>query len=382
MMKFGLLYEFEVPKPWYETQETEVFHNAVEEVVYAEQIGFEYVWSVEHHFLPEFAHMSGPEVWLGYMAARTNKIRLGHGVVLLPGKVNHPLRVAERIATLDIMSNGRVEFGTGRSSSSWQIEPFGVDLNTTREEWTEAVEIIPKMWTQDWFSHDGKFWKIPERQVLPKPVQKPHPPIWVAALQPDTFELAGRKGIGILCFTIGEPGELTARIQRYRQAIAETTDHVGEFKNNNVGAFTLVLCDENRQKAREMGGANGLWYFETIKKLYEPTWQTKGDEDIPDSYKYHRLNVTQAEHLSEQGVIDASKLIDNHSFCMGNPDDCIAAIESYEAAGADQLLALIQFGRVPHEQTMETLRLFGKYIIPHFEAKAKKQAAAPAGARA
>src|SRR5581483_3573725 len=112
-MKFGLLYEFEVPKPWGASSELRVFHEAADQVVFAEQQGFEYVWAVEHHFLPEFAHMSAPEVWLGYMAARTSVMRLGHGVVLLPGKVNHPLRVAERIATLDIMSNGRVEFGTG-----------------------------------------------------------------------------------------------------------------------------------------------------------------------------------------------------------------------------------------------------------------------------
>jgi alkanesulfonate monooxygenase SsuD/methylene tetrahydromethanopterin reductase-like flavin-dependent oxidoreductase (luciferase family) len=371
-MKFGLLYEFEVPKPWDDRSEYRIFHEAADQVVYAEQMGFEYVWAVEHHFLGEFAHMSAPEVWLGYMAARTSTIRLGHGVVLLPGKVNHPIRVAERIATLDIMSNGRVEFGTGRSSSPWQIEPFGVDIRTTREEWEEAVQIIPRMWMEDWFRHDGQFWQIPERQVLPRPIQKPHPPIWVAVAQPDTYELAGRKGIGILCFTVAAPGELEANIRRYREAIANPTEQVGAFKNEQVGAFTLVACDENRQAARDLGGENGLWYFETIKKIYNPVWQGKSLDDIPPSYRWHAQNVTQAERLRTQDKLDYNALIDSGAFCMGNPDDCIRAIERYEAAGADQLLAFVQIGRIPHERIMNTLRLFGKYVIPHFQEKAKR----------
>ena len=321
-MKFGLLYELEVPKPWTPKSEYDVFHQAADQVVLAEQMGFDYVWMVEHHFLEEFAHSSGPEVWLGYIAARTSTIRLGHGVVLLEGAINHPIRVAERVATLDIMSNGRVDFGTGRGSNPFQIEPFGVDLDVTREEWEEAVEIIPQMWENKWFSYKGRFWDIEERNVLPKPIQKPHPPIWVACQQPATFPIAGNKGIGALCFTIGKPGELKERIQTYREAVANPSEQVGQLKNDQVAAFTVAACDENDQAARELAGPQGSWYFDTIRKIYDPAWQQR-DKAVPASYAYHALNVTPADSqissTNDQGL-DYNGLIDNGSFCMGNPD--------------------------------------------------------------
>ncbi len=383
-MKFGLLYELQVPKPWSPNSEYDIFHQAADQAVYAEQMGFDYCWIVEHHFLEEFAHSSGPEVWLGYLAARTSVMRMGHGVVLLEGTINHPIRVAERIATLDIMSNGRAEFGTGRSSNPFQIEPFGADLMTTREEWEEALEIIPKAWQDGWFSYKGRFWDIPERNVLPKPVQKPHPPIWVACQQPETFKIAGRKGIGALCFTVGPPGQLAERIASYREAIVDAPEQVGAFKNEQVGAFTVAHCDENDRAARETAGPQATWYFDTIKKIYDPVWQQWKDKTIPPSYQYHALNVSNAE--SQRGGVgrkyadrlDSDTLIDNGSFCIGDPDACIKTIEMYEAAGVDQMLALLQVGNVPHEKIMNSLRLYGKYVIPHFKEKEKAAKAAAA----
>jgi alkanesulfonate monooxygenase SsuD/methylene tetrahydromethanopterin reductase-like flavin-dependent oxidoreductase (luciferase family) len=178
---------------------------------------------------------------------------------------------------------------------------------------------------------------------------------------------------------VGAPGELEANIGRYRAAVAQPTEQAGLFKNDQVGAFTLVLCDEDDRAARELGGENGLWYFETIKKLYSPVWQGKTDEEIPPSYRWHALNVTQAERLRSQEKLDYNALIDSGAFCMGNPDSCIKAIEKYEAAGADQLLAFMQIGRVPHEKIMNSLRLFGKDVIPHFRETEKRDRAAAVG---
>jgi alkanesulfonate monooxygenase SsuD/methylene tetrahydromethanopterin reductase-like flavin-dependent oxidoreductase (luciferase family) len=327
---------------------------------------------VEHHFLPEFAHSGAPEVWLGYLASRTSTIRLGHGVVLLEGKINHPIRVAERIATLDIMSNGRVEFGTGRSAHPWQIEPFGCELAETRDEWAEAIDIIPKMWASDWFSHKGKFWNIPERNILPKPVQKPHPPLWVACAQPDTFELAGRKGVGALCFTLAQPGQMKERIDRYRNAIATAPEQAGMFKNNQVGAFTVVYCDDENQRARDLGGPNALWYYETLRNIYDPVWMQRKLEDVPPSYRWHAQLVRSDDRVGNKGW-DYNQLIDNGSMCVGDPDHCIRTIEKYEVAGADQLLCFMQVGRIPHEKVMNSIRLFGKHVIPYFTAKARRR---------
>lgn len=371
-MKFSLIFELQNPKPWTEHSEYDTFWQASDQAVLAEQNGFEYVWIVEHHFLEEFAHSCAPDAWLGHLAARTSMIRLGFGVVLLPGKINHPIRVAERVATLDIMSNGRVDFGTGRSSSPFQIEPFGVNIFDTRDEWDEAVTLIPELWKEGWKGHEGKYWQFPERNVLPKPLQKPHPPIWVAAQQPDTFELAGRKGIGVLCFTVGAPGELEERINLYRRTIASPAEQVGEFKNEHVGVFTIAHCDESDQVAQETGGPAGLYYFETIKKLYASNWEGRSEDQIPPSYRYHALHRTTGERVFSQGVDGYKPLIENGSFCIGDPDHCIRTIEKYEAAGADQVLLLFQAGRIPHEKIMNSIRLFGKYVVPHFQARAKQ----------
>lgn len=368
-MKFGLIFELEVPRPWTPESERSVFHEAVDQVVEAERVGFDYVWLVEHHFLEEFAHSTAPEVYLGYLAARTATIRLGHGVVLLEGKVNHPVRVAERIATLDILSNGRVEFGTGRGGNPWQIEPFGSDLASAREEWEEAVEIIPRMWRDEWFHHSGRHFEIPERNVLPKPVQRPHPPIWMACNQPESFEIAGRKGIGALCFTIGAPGELEERIASYRRAVAAAPEQVGSFKNDQVAAFTIAHCDESDRVAREIAGPQAMWYFETIKKIYAPVWQSRSIEDVPPSYRWHALHVTQSERIrgsDEKVRNDYNRLIDSGAMCIGDPAACIRTVDTYRSYGADQVCAMFQVGRVPHDQILKSIRLFGEKVIPVF----------------
>ena len=230
-MKFGMLYELQIPKPWHPKSEYNVFWEALEQIVLAEEMGFEYAWLVEHHFLTEFAHSCAPEVFLGALSQRTSRMRLGHGVVLLP--VNHPVRVAEYVATLDVLSNGRVELGTGRSGTPYQLSPFGLDINDTRGMWDEALSIIPRMWTEEVFSHDGKYYHIPPREVIPKPVQVPHPPLWVACTQTETFRLAGGAWPGGAVLhhweprRAGEPGEGVSRGGEQRDARWQVCEQPG-----------------------------------------------------------------------------------------------------------------------------------------------------------
>jgi hypothetical protein len=189
-MKFDLLYELQMPKPHDAWSEYRCYHEALAQIELADRLGFDTVWEVEHHFLTEFAHSSAPEVFLSAVAQRTKRIRIGHGVVLLPHRFNHPIRVAERVAALDILSDGRVEFGTGRSSQ-YEQAGFEVDTETSREMWQESLEMIPRMWTEDPFQHRGRFVTVPPRSIVPKPLQKPHPPIWMAATSPQSWEIAG-----------------------------------------------------------------------------------------------------------------------------------------------------------------------------------------------
>lgn len=380
-MKFGLLFEIQVPKPWQARSEYEKLTEALEQAILAEELGFDSVWVVEHHFLEQFSHSGGPEVWLGALSQRTNRIRLGHGVVLMPGQVNHPIRAAERAATLDILSDGRLEFGTGRSSSQYQLEPFGVDLAHTQGMWEEAVDIIPKMWTQERFSHQGTYWTIPEVNVLPKPLQKPHPPIWAASTQPDTCALIGSKGIGLLLPTVGPPSDLSERIEQYRREAASPKRQAGLFINNQVGAFTIAYCDDDDATAREVGGPAAIWYTKTIRQIYSNDFRGQPLEAIPPSYRWHyqrRSGGTTSVPASE----DYHSLINQGAFCIGDPDHCISILEKYEAIGLDHVLFICQVANLSHEKITKSMRMFGKYVLPYFwekERRATLAAAKPAG---
>jgi alkanesulfonate monooxygenase SsuD/methylene tetrahydromethanopterin reductase-like flavin-dependent oxidoreductase (luciferase family) len=199
-MKFGLMYEIQIPEPHYPGIEQDTYKQVIAQVMLAEEMGFEHFWTVEHHFLTEFSYCPAPEVLYGAISQRTSTIRIGHAVALLPAQYNHPIRVAERAAVLDILSDGRMDLGTGRSTTLIEMGGFEINPEETKAMWEEAIAMIPRMWTEETFSHEGHYFKVPPRSVIPKPVQKPHPPLWVACAQPDSFANAGRKGIGALCF--------------------------------------------------------------------------------------------------------------------------------------------------------------------------------------
>src|ERR1700757_2187090 len=179
-MRFGLFYEHQLPRPWEPDAEERVMQNALDQIELADTLGYDYVWEVEHHFLEEYSHSSAPEVFLAAASQRTKRIRLGHGIVLMPPGYNHPARIAERLATLDLVSNGRVEWGTGESASRAELEGFGITPAERREMWRETTEQVANMMLMDRSrGYRGKSFAIPARNVIPKPVQKPHPPLWV-----------------------------------------------------------------------------------------------------------------------------------------------------------------------------------------------------------
>src|SRR5262249_9313484 len=203
----GLFYEIPVPQPWSARVERDALHAVVAQAVRGEEVGFSHFWTVEHHFLDEFSHCSAPEVLYGAVAARTSRIKIGHGVRRLPGPYPPRLRVAEMGATLDCLCDGRLEFGTGRSATRAELEGFGIDPADTRDMWDEALQLVVGAWTTDVFEWQGRHFRVPPRRVHPKPLQKPHPPLWVASTSPQSHGLAGRKGLGLLSFTIRVPPE-------------------------------------------------------------------------------------------------------------------------------------------------------------------------------
>src|SRR5262245_47335453 len=204
-MEFGLFYEIPVARPWGPRSEHDAYRPVVEQAVLGEQVGFHSFWTVEHHFLEELSHCSAPEVLYGTIAPKTSRIRIGHGVRLLPFPYNHPVRAAESAAVLDLLSDGRLEFGTGRSSTRAELEGFGIDPQRTRELWEEALDVVVAAWTNDVFEWNGKQFHIPPRRLLPKPLQRPHPPLGGATSSPDSNRVMGETGIGRLSSQIGTP---------------------------------------------------------------------------------------------------------------------------------------------------------------------------------
>ena len=373
-MKIDLLYELQSPGPLNERSEYDTYWEAVAQIELADRVGFNTVWAVEHHFLTEFAHSSAPEVFLAAVAQRTERIRIGHGVVLLPFRFNHPVRVAERIGALDILSNGRVEFGTGRSSA-YEQEGFEVNTEESRAEWQEALEIIPRMWATDRFSYKGRYFDIPERNVIPKPIQKPHPPIWVAATSPESWEVAGRNGIGVLGLTIFvSVPQIAERVAAYRKAL-EHAKPVGATINDQVGAFTVVHCAESQERAIQNGGTQAAvdyltYAFKVFAGGFKPGTEATPDNEAKAARPYQDLSrdYPLIPKLM-RGQVSYEELDQEDMVIVGDVDKCITKLERYKGAGLDRVLCLMQAGEIPHEAVLESIELFGKHIIPHFDPK-------------
>ena len=374
-MKFDLLYELQIPKPHDARSEYRCYHEALEQIALADRLGFDTVWAVEHHFLTEFAHSSAPEVFLSAVAQRTQRIRIGHGVVLLPDRFNHPIRVAERAAALDILSDGRLEFGTGRSSQ-YEQAGFGIDTELSRAMWQESLEMIPRMWTEDPFSHTGRFVSVPPRSIIPKPLQQPHPPIWMAATSPQSWEIAGRNGIGILGLTlfVSVP-QLADRVRAYRTALTEAKP-VGKFVNDRVGAFTIVHVAETKEDAVRNGGTEAainylLYAFRVLGGFSDPTgrgMQREYAELEIKSTPYRDMIAKEYPIIvkMQQNACTFEDLDREDMVIVGDVGHCIRKVERYRRAGLDHFIALMQADRIPHEKVLRSIELFATRVIPHF----------------
>src|SRR5438067_7028876 len=243
-MEYGLFMELSVPRPWTPGSERQVYENALGQVRLADELGFDYVWAVEHHFLEEYSHCSAPDLFLTACAMQTKRIRVGHGIVACVPEYQSPIRVAERAAVLDILSGGRVELGTGRSATWTELGGFRANPDETKKTWDEFVHCLPKMWTQERFAYEGRVWSMPSRAIIPKPYQKPHPPMWVAVTSPGTEIDAADRGMGSLGLTFGGFAEQEGKVKEYRRRI-KSCDPVGEFVNEQVSTVNFLYCHED-----------------------------------------------------------------------------------------------------------------------------------------
>jgi alkanesulfonate monooxygenase SsuD/methylene tetrahydromethanopterin reductase-like flavin-dependent oxidoreductase (luciferase family) len=368
-MKFSLFYEIPVPKPWDQRSEYRAFKEVIEQAILADAMGFHAVWSVEHHFLEEFSHCSNPEVLYGAIAARTTNLRIGYGVRLAPKPYNHPVRSAESAAMLDQISDGRVYFGTGRSATRAELEGFGIDPQETRDMWLEAVEHIVGCWTNEVHEFDGKFWQMPKRMVVPKPLQQPHPPMFGATGSIDGHEMMGELGLGLCSFSIGTSMEhLADRVDRYRAGFRRCTDPIAAFKNEHVVAFTMVNCADRAEDSYDAARHSYEWYArasaDSISELSDWVEERSGNLG---TFNYTDKIRAATRKGSKEVSLNFDAMMAKNSVIAGDPDEVIRRARQYEEAGVDQLLCLMNPHNIPHDKVLRTIELLGKYVLPEFE---------------
>jgi len=400
-MKFGLFYELQLPRPldgetWDPNAEQQLFEEMFEQVQLADELGYQYVFFVEHHFLEEYAHSTAPEIMLGGLARTTKNIRLGHGVVQMPPLVNHPARVAERVSSLDIVSGGRVEFGTGEGASDAELGGYNVDRTLKKSMWEEGTRECLRMMSETPYpGHDGDHFSMPERNVIPKPLQSPHPPVWVAASRRETTLLAARFGIGSMGFGFETPEETAVRVDEYYRLIREECFPIGKAINPGLFVLNQFMAAETDEEAVRRS-ADGPGFFSYSLGYYSTTRgtsRTASGERMIDEHQAGITNIHQAFNALPQEQKDGrlqlsdAKLMTAEEISAAEPENEMAKalfraarsgsaigttdtirenIKRYEDAHTDIMVFNAQCGARKHEHIMEAIERFGKDVLPEF----------------
>lgn len=360
-MEFGIFSNGFIPGPAAhdtECEHTELMREA-EYGVFADKHNWKYIWFGEHHALTEYSHMSAPSPVMGWVAAQTERIHIGSAITSLPTTKEHPVRIAERAAMLDHVTNRRFEFGTGRGAGSHELATFnGTTPDVTKAMWDEVIREIPRMWEQKDYEFSGEFFSVPpNHNILPKPYGPGHPPIWVACGNPPTFAKAGSMGIGAIAFNFEPIHNLKGRIDAYKEAAADPTEIVGQFQNNNVMMTNAVICLKDRERARAIAKQVGRGYLVTMVHLYHDTMpKAAGLPTWPEP-------TLEPEWTDE--LLDM--LIEGGYMLCGNPEEVCEQVENYQSVGCDQLVFGLPIAGMSHEEHFELLEVFGQEVIPEFD---------------
>jgi alkanesulfonate monooxygenase SsuD/methylene tetrahydromethanopterin reductase-like flavin-dependent oxidoreductase (luciferase family) len=356
-VKFGIFYELQLPRPWEEESEFRLYQDALTQLELADSLGYDYAWEVEHHFLEEYSHSSAPQVFLGAASQRTKQIRLGHGIMHLT--TNHPAKVAAHVSALDLVSDGRVEFGMGESASVTELEPFGIAFEEKRAVFEDAVRAVIPMFRDGGTSYDGEYFKFPARNVLPKPRQKPHPPLWVACSQLETIAYAGMRGLGALGFQFVSADAAHAWVHAYYNALTKRLDKLADYElNPNIALVSMFMCAPTDEEARAK--AEGIPFFQFCLRFYAGNRDRErpppGALNMWEEYlKWKAQNEDQVERALSGGLI-------------GSPETLRRKLGKFETSNIDQVVLLNQAGRNTHEDICASLELFANEVMPEFHA--------------
>ncbi|MGW2668283.1 LLM class flavin-dependent oxidoreductase [Streptomyces sp. NPDC001272] len=370
-MQFSVIFEAQLADPTVE-REHRLIRDCVEQAVFAERMGFDRIWAVEHHSLKWYAHMSAPEVFLSFIAARTHTIRIGHGVVCMPFGFNHPVRVAERAAMLDLLSGGRLDLGAGRGGTLQETSLCGVDRDRTEAEVEEALRIIGRAWQEEELEYHGELIDIAPHPILPRPAQAPHPPLFLACSRGETLVKAAELGIGALVMGFAGPESIAGMRAAYDAARAgrDGGRFVSRVVNDHFGVLCPTIVLDDPAEARRIGLRGQRFFAQAIGYWY-------GGAGVPDeavvagadeAAELRRAAEQVVARLHEQDipVRPTSTATFHADHAYGSAEEAIAYVERLRQAGADEVMCLVQMGTVPQEVCMETLRQWGEKVIPHF----------------
>ncbi len=351
-MKFGIFYEHQLPRPWNEDSEYRLLQDSLDQIQLADELGFDYAWEVEHHFLEEYSHSSAPEVFLAAASQRTERIRLGHGIVQLT--TNHPARVAERVSTLDLLSNGRVEFGIGEGSSVTELHPFDRRFRDKRAVWEDAVRCILPMFQKDAWEYHGEHFDFPLRNVVPKPRQKPHPPLWVACSQFETIEMVARRGMGVLSFQFISSDMAQAWVNAYYNNFVKRQELLADYATNpNIAVVSQFMCQESDDEA--LAKSDGSSFFQFALLFYNRHGPVvPGSVNLWDEYQSWRES-------------DEGKKLRRNRGLIGSPESLRERLRKFEASHVDQVILINQAGKNSHQDICESLELFAREVMPEFQ---------------
>lgn len=368
-MQFSMIFEAQLNHPTRD-HEHQVIRDCVDQAVLGEQMGFDRIWAVEHHSLRWYAHMSAPEVFLSFVAARTETIRIGHGVVCMPFGYNHPVRVAERAAMLDVLSGGRLDLGAGRGATLQEMSLCGVDPERTYPEVEEALRMISSMWLEDEFEWHGLL-DIEPHPVLPRPVQTPHPPLYMACTKQQTVELAAEYGIGALVLGFAGADEVAHLNRLYRDALERRTGDrfVSRVTNNHFAALCPTIVLDDGEEAFRVGARGQRFFAEAIMHWYgsgPPPAQDTEDDDNVAAARADAEAVVARLHEANIPVNPNTVATYNVNHAYGDADAAVEYVQRLQDAGVDEIMCLIQMGTVPQEICLETIERWGKDVIPHF----------------
>lgn len=356
-MKFGLFYEQQFPKPWAPGAEKKMYDETLTEIEIADKLGIDYLWVAEHHFLEEYSHLSAPELLLAAASQRTKTIRLGHGVMIMLPAYNHPVRCAERLATLDLLSNGRVEWGTGQSASAAELQGFNINLADKLEMWREATEQVANMLALSPYpGYNGRHFSMPARNLVPKVMQNPHPPIWMACTSKEAIKTAARLGIGALTFNFIQPEEAGTWIKEYYDIIkSEECMPIGHSVNANIAMVSGFSCHEDAEKARQIG-TDGMQFFNySLMHYYVFGEHYPGHTNIWNAYQFAKKTMVAR---SLEGVS-----------AIGTPEQVRKYLRSVSDMGLDQLILIQQFGKNNHQDICSSMNTFCEKVLPEFKAE-------------